>query len=220
MPAAGNAFVGKACQATPATGIRRAARAGRVLLGDALALLACAAWGATTVTIRCSVLAGAPATETPLLQLLGAFAVLLPAAWLTGQWRFEPLRPSGHTCASRAWSSLSRVSSPGAGCCAATRLATGRVLVSDAAVRVVFGVWLLGESLERRFVAGSGLVLAAIGLVSGHAALARDRMALRRPARRPLRRERSAALRAPWRARAASASHQVGVRKTLRVVEH
>ena len=38
-----------------------------------LALLAGAAWGATTVAIRCSSLASAPATETLLYQLLGAF---------------------------------------------------------------------------------------------------------------------------------------------------
>ena len=62
----------------------------RALRGDALALLAGAAWGATTVTIRCPSLAGAPATETLLYQLLGAFALLLPTAWLSGRWHFEP----------------------------------------------------------------------------------------------------------------------------------
>jgi len=44
---------------------------------------------------------------------------------------------------------------------------------------VVLGVWLLGESLEREFVAGSGLVLAGIGLVSGHDGLSRRFVALR-----------------------------------------
>jgi len=37
---------------------------GAVLLGDALALLAGVSWGATTVTIRCTVLARVPATES------------------------------------------------------------------------------------------------------------------------------------------------------------
>ena len=34
---------------------------------------------------------------------------------------------------------------------------------------VLLGVWLLGESLEPRFVAGGSLVLAGIGLVSAGA---------------------------------------------------
>jgi hypothetical protein len=41
-------------------------------------------------------------------------------------------------------------------------------------------VWLLGESLEPQFIAGSGFVLAGIGMVSGHAALSRRLVALRR----------------------------------------
>ena len=37
---------------------------------------------------------------------------------------------------------------------------------------VILGVWLLGEPLVASFVVGSALVLAGIGLVSGHATLA------------------------------------------------
>lgn len=44
----------------------------------------------------------------------------------------------------------------------------------------LLGVWLLGEPLEPQFIAGSGLVLAGIGVVSGHATLARKVVALRR----------------------------------------
>lgn len=43
---------------------------------------------------------------------------------------------------------------------------------------VVLGVWLLGETLDARFIAGSGFVLAGIGLVSGHAGLSRRFAAL------------------------------------------
>ena len=45
---------------------------------------------------------------------------------------------------------------------------------------VLLGVWLLGESLEPQFIAGSGFVLAGIGMVSGHAGLSRSLVALRR----------------------------------------
>jgi len=148
--------------------------AGRALLGDALALLAGAAWGATTVTIRCSSLTHAPATETLLYQLLGAFVCLLPAAWLTGQWRFEPTV--------LVWAHLGFQSlvvsfaSFLAWCWLLRRYLAAQLGVFSFLTPlfgVVLSVWLLGESLEPRFVAGGGLVLAGIGLVSGQAGLSR-----------------------------------------------
>jgi drug/metabolite transporter (DMT)-like permease len=153
----------------------------RVLLGDALALMAGAAWGATTVTIRCSTLASAPATETLLYQLLGAFGLLLPAAWLSGQWQFEA---SAVVWAHLGFQSLIVSFASFLTWCWLLR----RYLASQLGVfsfltplfGVVLGVWLLGESLEAQFVAGSGLVLAGIGFVSGHAGLARGLVALRR----------------------------------------
>ena len=141
-----------------------------VLLGDALALLAGVAWGATTVTLRCTSLSSAPATETLLYQLLAAFVLLLPAAWLTGQWHFEPT--------TRVWAHLGFQS-------LVVSLASfltwfwllRRYLASQLGVfsfltplfGVLLGVWLLGEALEPRFVAGGSLVLAGIGLVSAGA---------------------------------------------------
>lgn len=149
------------------------ARAG-VIAGDALALLAGVAWGATTVAIRCSALAQAPATETLMFQLIGAVAWLLPAAWLTGQW---PITPSAALWAHLGFQAL--VVS------LASFLAWFWLLRHYLASRlgvfsfltplfgVVLGVGLLGEPLEPGFVAGSAAVLAGIALVSGHAALAR-----------------------------------------------
>ena len=156
----------------------------RVLLGDALALTAGAAWGATTVTIRCSALASAPATETLLYQLLGAFGLLLPAAWLSGQWRFEP---SALVWAHLGFQSLIVSFASFLAWCWLLR----RYLASQLGVfsfltplfGVVLGVWLLGESLEPQFIAGSGLVLAGIGIVSGHAGLSLRWAAFRQAAK-------------------------------------
>jgi drug/metabolite transporter (DMT)-like permease len=140
---------------------------GHALLGDALALLAGVAWGATTVAIRCSSLASAPATETLLYQLLGAFAVLLPAAWLTGQWHFEP--------SALVWAHLGFQSvvvsfaSFLAWCWLLRRYLASRLGVFSfftPLFGVVLGVWLLGEPLALSFVAGSVLVLAGIALVA------------------------------------------------------
>lgn len=55
------------------------------LLGDALGLLAGAAWGLTTVTVRSSKLSDAPASQTLFYQLMGAALVLLPLAMLNGK---------------------------------------------------------------------------------------------------------------------------------------
>lgn len=139
-------------------------------LGDLLALLAGVAWGATTITIRCSSLAGAPATETLLYQLLGAFTLLLPAAVLTGQWHFEP---TAAVWAHFSFQSLVVSFASFLTWCWLLR----RYLASQLGVfsfltplfGVVLGVWLLGETLSPAFVAGSGLVLVGIGLVSGAA---------------------------------------------------
>lgn len=136
-------------------------------LGDLLALLAGMAWGATTVTIRCSPLAAAPATETLLYQLLGAAGLLLPGAWLSGQWRFEP---SAWVCAHLGFQSLVVSFASFLTWCWLLR----RYLASRLGVfafltplfGVMLGVWLLGEALETSFIASSGLVLAGIALVS------------------------------------------------------
>lgn len=139
------------------------------LAGDALALLASVCWGATTVTIRCSSLARAPATETLLYQLIGAAVILAPAAVLMGEWHFD-----GST---RAWAHLGfqtlLVSF-------ASFLAWFWLLRHYLASRlgvftfltplfgVLLGAGLLGEPLRPDFLAGGALILVGIVLVSGH----------------------------------------------------
>lgn len=152
------------------------------LWGDTLALMAGAAWGATTVTIRCTALARAPATEMLMYQLLGAFALLLPAAWLTGRWQFEA---SAHVWAHLAFQSLVVSFASFLTWCWLLR----RYLASQLGVfsfltplfGVVLGVWLLNESLERSFSVGSCLVLCGIGLVSNHAAILQRLPRIRQP---------------------------------------
>lgn len=55
------------------------------LFGDFLGLCAGISWGLTTVAVRSSRLAEAPATQTLYYQLVGAFLLVLPLALLAGQ---------------------------------------------------------------------------------------------------------------------------------------
>jgi drug/metabolite transporter (DMT)-like permease len=163
------AFLGGVGGIGGAGGAQREAGAHSVL-GDALALMAGASWGATTITIRCSSLAAAPATETLLYQLLGAFVLLLPAAWLTGNAHFETTAAVWTHLAFQSlvvsfasfltWFWLLRRYS-------ASRL--GVLSFLTPLMGVLLGAALLGESLLPTFIAGSGLVVAGIGLVSSGA---------------------------------------------------
>lgn len=161
--------------------------AAHVLLGDGMALLAGVAWGATTVTIRCTSLASAPATETLLYQLAGAFVLLVPAALWLGQSRFEATPTVWAHLAFQsvvvsfasflAWFWLLRRY-------LASRL--GVLSFLTPAFGVVLGIWLLGEPLETGFVIGSALVLTGIVLVSAYGWLlqsGRARSALKRVTR-------------------------------------
>lgn len=139
------------------------------LWGDFLALVAGAAWGATTVVVRCSSLASAPATRTVLYQLVAAFVLLVPAAIGLGQAGFNPTP--------LAWGNLLFQSLIVA---FASYLAWFRLLRHYLASRlgvfsfmtplfgVAFGAWLLGETIEPSFLAGAGLVLAGVVFVSGY----------------------------------------------------
>ncbi len=138
------------------------------LAGDACALLAAVAWGATTVVIRCSALAQAPATETLAYQLLGAAALLLPVGALLGlDWPAPTARVLGHLAFQSVVVSFASF--------LAWFWMLGRYPASQLGVYTfltpLFGVllsaWLLGEALRPDFVAGSGLVLAGIALVNG-----------------------------------------------------
>lgn len=155
-------LAGQAQSATPGSAGSAAA-----LLGDVLALLAGAAWGMTTVAIRCSALSAAPPTEMLVYQLAGAVLLLLPGAWISGQWHFE--------ASTAVWLHLGFQSlvvsfaSFLAWCWLLGRYLASR-LGSLAFLTPLFGVllghWLLQEALQPAFVAGSALVLLGIGLVS------------------------------------------------------
>jgi drug/metabolite transporter (DMT)-like permease len=147
----------------------------RVLWGDALGVLAGAAWGATTVVIRGSSLSEAPPGQTLLYQLLGAFALLLAVAAASGQ--ATQLSMTGV-----AWASLLF---QGVVVSFASYLAWFWLLRRYLATRlsvfsfmaplfgVTFGVLLLRERVDAWFAAGAALVLAGITIVSGSGALRR-----------------------------------------------
>jgi drug/metabolite transporter (DMT)-like permease len=156
------AFLGRAPSAGAAVG-------DNPLLGDALGLLGGAAWGATTVAIRCSRLSSAPPTETLLYQLVGGCVLVLAAAVASGQTSFT-LTP--HLLGNLAFQAIVvSFASYLAWCWLLRRYLASRLGVFSfltPLIGVGLGVGLLGEPLEPGFVQGALLVLAGIVLVSGH----------------------------------------------------
>lgn len=145
------------------------AAASPALWGDVLALIAGVLWAATTIAVRLTKLAEAPATQTLFYQLFIAFLVLLPVAFFMGQ-------------ATIHWSVLS-----------VTSLLFHTVVVSFASYLIwfwllkkylasqlgvfsfltpifgmCFGVVLLNEQLELNFLVGTCFVLMGVMVVSLH----------------------------------------------------
>lgn len=160
------AFFGR----SPAAGIvSNGGSSSSMLWGDLLALLAGLTWGATTVVVRCSRLAAIPATRTLLYQLLGAFVLLLVAAFAFGQagirsspllWAnlaFQTVVVSFASYLLWFWMLRHYVASQ-----------LGVFSFMTPLFGVGFGVWLLNEPLEPGFVSGAVLVGLGIVLVSGH----------------------------------------------------
>lgn len=150
-----------------------AASASNVLWGDFLGLLGGVAWGATTVVVRCSALAKAPATQTLLYQLIGAFVLLLAGAAVTGQTHVN-LTPQVEASLAfhvvvvsfasfLVWFWLLRKY-------LASRLGVFSFLTP--LFGIVFGALLLNEPIEASFLLGAIPVLMGIILVSGGAWLA------------------------------------------------
>ena len=141
---------------------------GDVLWGDFLGLLAGMAWAATTVVVRCSTLAKAPATQTLLYQLVGAFVLLMVGAVATGQTSFNPTPTvwaslAFHTlvvsfASFLVWFWLLRqyLASP-----------LGVFSFLTPLFGIVFAAWLLQEPIEPSFLMGAIPVLLGIVLVSG-----------------------------------------------------
>lgn len=140
-----------------------------MLWGDFLGLLAGAGWGATTVVIRCSKLSNTPATVTLMYQLVGAFVLLLAAAFIMGQASinftpvaigsvlFQGVVVSFITFLTWFWLLRKYL---------ASRLGVFSFMTPMFAI--VFGVWLLDEPLDTSFLVGAVLVAAGIVLVSGY----------------------------------------------------
>jgi drug/metabolite transporter (DMT)-like permease len=139
------------------------------LAGDALGVLAGLAWGATTVVIRASSLSDAPAARTLLYQLGVGFAVLLPAAVLSGQ--LAAARPTPIALASLAFQgAIVSFASYLAWFWLLTRYLASRLAILSfmtPLLGVTFGVVLLGEPLDAAFLGGAVLVLAGVVLVIG-----------------------------------------------------
>jgi drug/metabolite transporter (DMT)-like permease len=158
------AFLGRSSPASATS----STLASNVLWGDFLGLLAGIAWAATTVVVRSSALSKAPATQTLLYQLFGAFLLLLAGSFATGQAHVNLTR--------QVWASLvfhSLIASFASFLVwfwllrtyLATRLGVFSFLTP--LFGIVFGAWLLSEPIEMRFLLGAVPVLIGIVLVSG-----------------------------------------------------
>lgn len=141
---------------------------GRVLLGDAMAVLAGLMWGATTVVVRASRLSEAPATLTLFYQLLVGFIGLLLMALFSGQIgavSFTPLAVGSVLFQGLVVSFFSYLT---------WFWLLRQYLASNLAVfsfitplfGVTFGVLLLDEPLSVNFVVGAVMVLGGVVLVS------------------------------------------------------
>jgi drug/metabolite transporter (DMT)-like permease len=138
------------------------------MLGDLLGICGGAAWGTTTVVVRATRLSEAPATQTLFYQLVWAFAVLLPYAFLRGQFHFHgtPLVWSSlafqavFVCfiSYAAWFWLLRIY-------LASRL--GVLAFMSPIFGVAMGALLLHERLDPSFLTGAALVLAGMMVVNG-----------------------------------------------------
>jgi drug/metabolite transporter (DMT)-like permease len=125
-------------------------------------------WAGTTLGIRTSKLSEAPATKTLLYQLAGAALLLLPLAWWRGYFAATVGSPA-------LWGNLAFQTFIVA---FASYLVWFRLLRRYLASRlsifsfltplfgITFGVVLLNEPLEPRFVLGALLVLSGITIVN------------------------------------------------------
>ncbi|GAA5559605.1 DMT family transporter [Acinetobacter seifertii] len=139
----------------------------QVLLGDLYALMAGMAWALSTIIVRLSSLAQAPATQTLFYQLTGCFILLILIAFATDQTTihltkltflslsFQTLIVSFASLLLWFWLLRNYL---------ASRLGVFSFLTP--LFGVLFSVLFLDEKLEIKFVAGSILVLSGIIIMS------------------------------------------------------
>lgn len=140
-----------------------------MILGDFLAILAALSWAVTTVLVRSSSLARAPATQTLLYQLVTGFFVILIAAFITDQTKFTVTTAAVSNLVFQGvvvsfgslllWFWLLRQYS-------ASELGVYTFLTP--VFGVAFGVLILDEPLELSFIIGALLVVLGITLVNSH----------------------------------------------------
>ncbi len=135
-----------------------------ILWGDILGVCAGLFWAATTVYIRFSVLSEAPASITLLYQLLGAALILLPIAYCKGYTHTFSMTTVVWTSlifqsviiafvSFLTWFWMLRIY-------LASRLSVFSFLTP--LFGVAFGVWLLHDTLDQRFIVGSVLVMLGV----------------------------------------------------------
>lgn len=153
-----------------AEGLHRPSAGAHQWWGDALGVAAAVLWGCTTLTIRGSRLATAPAEQTLFYQLAISGVLLTAASWLSGEawpalaalraqaWWLMGFQTVVVTFASYlGWFWLMRHYP-------ATRLAAGTLLTPLAGLAA--GVLLLGEPLTARLLAACAAVALGIVLVN------------------------------------------------------
>ncbi len=137
-----------------------------MLIGDAMLVLAAVLWGATTVLIKASPLAGISASRTLLYQL-GVSALVLPVgAWLLGESWPQQLSPVGALLFQALWVAFASYliwfwlvrHYP------ASRLASFTFLTP--LFGVIFSALLLAEPITPYLVLALGLVAVGIYLVN------------------------------------------------------
>lgn len=150
-------------------------------IGDLLGIAAGAVWGATTIVVRTSRLAQAPAAVTLWYQLAGACVIAVGSAFALGETRmtasvmlltslvYQTVILS--TASYLAWFALLRVY-------LASRL--GVLSLMTPVFGIGFGIAILGDDLTSGFLMGAALILLGIVLVSGSDLLVRRRARLPR----------------------------------------
>lgn len=146
-----------------------------VIVGDILALLAGAIWGATTVVVRVTNLSRAPAPLTLIYQLLACFVLLFIYAVWTDDLRFNPTSFVLGTLAFQViavsffsyltWFWLLKKYY-------ASRLGVFSFLTP--LLGVGMSAIILGESVTPQFLIGSFFVVLGITLVSAHAVVVKQ----------------------------------------------
>ncbi|MFL9869186.1 DMT family transporter [Paraburkholderia fungorum] len=138
------------------------------LAGDALGVLAGAAWAATTVVVRATRLAHSSASKTLFYQLAVSAIVLLALAAGLGQARVDAVTPVAMMSLAYQAVIVAFVSYL-VWFWLLTRYIASRLSVFSFLTPlfgVTFGVLLLGESFSSRFLVAAALVLVGIALVN------------------------------------------------------